>query len=97
MEQCLSAGAERAAVALGLLQGTGYVHVFAFGLDHGHGGESLKQHVIGGVTVARPFGNGHVAAPLRAGAFAVTQGGRVCFPARLAQLLVDDAAGLGFV
>ena len=74
MELRLSAGGKRAAVALGLLQCAGYIDVFALGLHDSHGGEALKQHVVGRVTIARPFSNGHVAAPLRACALAVAQG-----------------------
>ena len=97
VQQCLAAGAKGAAVALGLLQGARYIDVLALGLHHGDGAQALKQHIVGRVAFAGPFGNRHMAATLGARAFAVAQGGGVGLPAGLAQLRVDDAAGLGLV
>ena len=63
------AGREGAAVALGLLQGTGDIDVLTFGLDHGDRCQADEQHVVGRTAFGRPFGNGTIAIFLRASTF----------------------------
>lgn len=96
-EQGLRGRFEASAVALGLLEVTGNVGVLALGLGRGQRHEPDEQAIVGGAALGGPLGDGKVLALFGAGARGETDALRVRDPSRLAQLLVDQLAGLRFI
>ena len=88
---------ETAAAASGLLQGGGHVGVLALGLDCAEGGEPDEEGVVGGAALGGPLRDGQVLALLRTRTGRVPEGCGVDRPPRLAQLAVDQLAGIGLI
>ena len=97
MELDLAGRLETAAVALRLLEGGGDVDVLALRLDRTEREEADEEDVVGRAGGGRPFRDGHVLALLGACSFREAQVFRIDDPAGLAELLVDQPAGRGFV
>ena len=85
------------AIAPGLFDCTGNVSALAFRFHNGHRGQANEQHVVCRSIAGRPFCYRQVASSHRAGANGVRQRLRVCFPASLTELLINDATCLGLV
>ncbi len=96
-EQGLGGWLEASAVTFGLLEVTGDVGVLALGLGCGERREPDEQAIVGGAALGGPLGDGEVLALLGAGSRGVTDALRVRDPSCLAQLLVDQLAGLRLV
>ena len=89
---------QAAGVAFSLGHLARHVHIQALGLYRCHGREARKQHVVGTLAaLGGPLGNGEVAVALGARALGVGQAGAVGLPASVAQHLVNEQAGGGFV
>ena len=80
-----------------MVDGGRSVGVAALRLDHGHGGQPGEEHVIGRHVRRGPFGDGEVAPLLRAGAGREGEALAVGLPFDVAELRVDQAAGLALV
>jgi hypothetical protein len=97
VELDVAGGLEAAAVALGLLEGRGDLEVLAFRFDRAEREQADEEDVVGRALCGGPFGDGHVLALLGAGSLREAQVLGIDGPAGLAELLVDQAAGRGFV
>ena len=82
------------AIAPGLFDGAGNVSALAFRFHNGHRGQADEQHVVCWSIAGRPLCYRQVASSHWAGADGVRQRLRVCLPASLAQLLINDATCL---
>src|SRR5690554_5548567 len=69
----------------------------ALGLDDGHGGESVEEHIIGGSGGRGHLGDGELLSVFGARAAGPTKFLCVGAPAALSKLRVDDRARLSFV
>jgi hypothetical protein len=88
---------EAAAVALGLLDRSGDVLPGALGLHHRQRRQAAEQDVVRRTVGGGPLGDGQVASFPGTGAEAVAELVAVGVPAGVAQLQVDQLAGLGLV
>jgi hypothetical protein len=84
-------------IAPGLFDCTGNVSALAFRFHNGHRGQANEQHVVCRSIAGGPLCYRQVASSHRAGANGVRQRLRVCFPASLTELLINDATCLGLV
>jgi hypothetical protein len=69
----------------------------AFRFHNGYRGQAHEQHIVCRPIAGRPFRYRQVASSHRAGTNGVRQCLRVCFPASLTELLINDATCLGLV
>ncbi len=96
-ERDVALGGEGLGVAVGLGEGAGHIRAPALGLHHGHGLEAHEEDIVGATVGGGPLGDGLGAAGLGAGAVLVGEALRVRLPTGLAELRVDETAGVGFV
>jgi hypothetical protein len=85
------------AIASGLFDSAGNVSALAFRFHNGHWGQANESYVVCRSVAGRPFCYRQITTPYRSGTGGVRQRLRVCFPASLAQLLINDATYLGLV
>src|SRR5215813_13693850 len=86
----LGSGRIATAIAPGLFDGAGNVSALAFRFHNGHWDQAHEQHIVCRPIACRPFRYRQVASSHRAGANGVRQRLRVCFPASLTELLIND-------
>src|SRR5262245_21823898 len=84
-------------IAPGLFDCAGNVSALAFRFHNGYWGQANEQHVVCRSIAGGPLCYGQVASSHRAGADGLRQRLRVCFPASLAELLINDATCLGLI
>src|SRR5215471_7412174 len=93
----LSASRIATTIAPGLFDCAGNVSALAFRFHNGYWGQAHEQHIVCRPIAGGPLCYRQVASSHRAGANGVRQRLRVCFPASLTELLINDVTCLSLV